>query len=219
MRARSLFWIIFLIWSAVLFGLLALTKLVTPFAEVTSKFNFVEQIFYALILAPYPAFLVFWALKKSLNAYAFHRMLLTGAAMGLLVFVLQIMLFILAQTSIALELPAGSNLFDTEMAKQVAIYSQIPMLSHFLAVFLFTSAYASRLTMPGGSIRKAVTTGILLYLPYLVGFYFCHILWHDNLLAIFMPPNTVNLWMLFVHWLPTLYFLALTYLCSVIRRK
>jgi len=208
-----------MIWSAVLFGLLVLTKLITPFADVSSKFNYVEQIFYAIVLAPYPAFLVFWALKKSLNAYAFHRMLLTGATMGLLVFVLQIMLFILTQTSTLLELPIGSNLFDTELAKQVAVYSQIPMLSHFLAIFLFTAAYASRLTRPGGSIRKTVVIGLLLYLPYLAGFYFCHILWQGHLLAIFMPPNSVNIWMLFVHWIPTLYFLALTYLCSVIRRK
>ena len=219
MRARSLFWAIFLIWSAILFGLLVLTKLVTPFADISSKFNYVEQIFYALVLAPYPAFLVFWALKKSLNAYAFHRMLLTGAAMSLLVFVLQIMLFILTQTSTALELPAASNLFDTELAKQVAVYSQIPMLSHFLAIFLFTAAYASGQTKPGSSIRKPVVIGLLLYLPYVVGFYFCHILWQGHLLAIFLPPNSVNIWMLFVHWIPTLYFLALTYLCTVIRRK
>lgn len=219
MRLRSIFWMIFLIWGAVLFGVLVISKLITPFEQVTSKFNIVEQIFYALVLAPYPALLVFWALKKSKNAYAFHRMLLHGATIGLLVFVLQIMLFILTQTSTNLILPIGSNLFDTALAKQVAVYSQVPMLSHFLAIFLFTAAFASRLTAPGGSIQRTMVLGVILYIPYLAGFYFCHILWHEHLLAIFMPPNSVNIWMLFVHWIPTLYFLALTYLCSVIPKK
>ena len=102
-------------------------------------------------------------------------MLLHGAAMGLLVFVLQIMLFILTQTSTNMILPVGSNLFDTALAKQVAglfagadafaLSGNIPVHSRICIAYDHAGEKYSADCRAGHNLVFAVSDWIL-FLPY-----------------------------------------------------
>jgi hypothetical protein len=219
MAERHKFWIIFLLWSLIIFAALVLTRWVMPFAKVSEGISYYEQALYALILSPYPAFLYYWIGKKCENALAFRRLLMAGATKILIIFGLQILAFILFEITSEIELPVGSMLYDTDMARQISTYSRIPLLSQFIAVVLFLAAQISKSAAPGDKRAPVLVKGLLFYIPYLVGFVLCHMLWKSYLLGLLLPPNKVNLFLLFVHWLPTVYFLALTYTYSVIPKK
>jgi len=219
MTERDKFWIIFLVWGIILFGALIFTRFVTPFAKVTEGINYYEQALYALILAPYPAFLVYWTNRRCENPLAFRRLLLEVAPKILIIFTLQILAFVLFEILGKINLPVGSQLYDISLAKQISTYSRIPLLSHFIGMFLFLAAYISKTAAPGAKPAPIMAFGLLFYLPYLVGFVLCHMLWKSYLLSLLLPPNKVNLFLLFVHWLPTVYFLALTYTYSVMHKK
>jgi len=219
MSGRRLFWIIFLLWGGALFTILYFSRLITPFNQVSTGINYNEQMFYALVLAAYPAFLVFWISKKCDQALAFQRILLCGAAKALVVFLFQIVAFIAFEISTEISVPGVSNLYNADLARQVSAFSRIPILSHFVAIYLFLGVYVSRTVTPGGRQMSAVLIGLIYYIPYLVGFVFCHILWQSTLMTFLVPPHKVNLILLFAHWFPTIYFLILTYIYSMIPKK
>lgn len=219
MAERHKFWIIFLVWTLIIFAALILSRLVMPFSQVSEDISYYEQALYALVISSYPAFLYYWTSKKCENALAFQRLLLAGASKILIIFGLQILVFILFEITTNINLPVGSLLYDTDMARQISTYSRIPMLSQFIAVVLFLAAFISKTVSPGDNRAPVILKGILFYIPYLAGFVLCHMLWKSYLLGILLPPNKVNLFLLFIHWLPTVYFLALTYTYSVIPKK
>ncbi len=219
MSKRNIFWIILILWGGALFGLLVMTKAVTPFRDISAEFNLIEQAFYALVLAVFPAFLVYFALKRAENLLSFLRLMGTGASLGLVVFVLQIMLFVLSERSVDMELPSESNLFDTDVAGQIATFSRMPIVSHFVAMFLFLGAYCSRTVGAGDNIYKSVAIGLVYYSVYVCLFIGINIWWHSYMYDLLLPPNEINLIMLFVHWIPTVYFLVLTYIYSIIGKN
>jgi len=219
MSDRKLFWFVFLFWSGALFALLYFGKLITPFDQVSPGINYFEQIFYALVLAPYPAFLIFWTSRKCDKALAFQRILLCGAPRALVIFILQIATFIAFEISTEISIPEMSILYNADLAKQVSAFSRIPILSHFVAIYLFLGTYVARRVTPGDKRLTIVLIGIAFYLPYLAGFVISHTLWQSTLMTFLIPPHKVNMFLLFVHWLPTVYFLMLTYIYSMIPKK
>jgi hypothetical protein len=219
MKERGIFWLIMIPWAGIIFCTLFFTKIITPFTHLSESLSIVEQTFYALILAPYPAFLVYMALKRINTALSFQRLLLGIASLALLIFVLQIMLFVLFEVSLKIHLPEGSNLFNSDLAHQIAAYSRIPMLSQFVAIVLFLGAYVTKSIKPGDNPGKPILTGLIFYIPYLVGFYLTHLAWNGYFIKLLVPPNRINLLLVFIHWLPTIYFLALTYIYSVKQKK
>jgi hypothetical protein len=219
MSDRKVFWIIFLLWGGALFTLLYFGKLITPFDQVSIGINYNEQIFYALVLAPYPAFLVFWTLRKYDKALAFQRILLCGAPRALVIFILQLATLVAFEISSKISIPDVSNLYNADLASQVSAFSRIPILSHFVAIYLFLGTYIARSVTPGGKRLSVILIGLAFYLPYLAGFVICHTLWQSTLMTFLVPPHKVNLFLLFVHWFPTVYFLMLTYIYSMIPKK
>jgi hypothetical protein len=219
MKERGIFWLILIPWAGIIFCTLYFTKIITPFTHLSETLSIVEQAFYALVLAPYPAFLAFMTIKRTNVALSFQRLLLESGSLAALIFVLQIMLFILFEASLKIKLPEGSNLFNSDLAHQIAAYSRIPMLSQFVAIFLFLGAYVSKSVKPGDDPGKPILVGLLFYIPYLVGFYLTHLAWNGYFTKLLVPPNRINLFLVFIHWLPTIYFLALTYIYSVKQKK
>lgn len=219
MRARSIFWILMVVWSGALFILLYFTELITPFGELVPEKSVLEQVFYALVIGPYPAFLVFMTMRKSEKTLAFQRLLLSSASYALIIFILQIMIFVLDEASIHLILPPTSNLYNAALADQISAYSRVPILSQFLAMLLFIGAYVSKSVKPGDDIGKPVAIGLIYYIPYLVGFYFTHLAWQSYFAKLLVPPNKINLLLVFIHWIPTVYFLVLTYIYSIKSKK
>jgi len=216
---RNIFWLILIVWGGILFGLLVLTRAVTPFRGLMSGMSLIEQAFYALVLAAMPAFLVYFSLKRASNLLSFLRLMAIGASLGIVVFVFQIMLFVLAEISINMELPADSNLLSTEVAGQVATFSRMPIISHFVAIFLFLGAYCSKVVGPGENIYKSVAFGLIYYAVYICLFIGINIWWHSYMYDLLLPPNEINFFMLFLHWIPTVYFLVLTYIYSIMGKN
>ncbi|HEQ99650.1 MAG TPA: hypothetical protein ENO22_09955 [candidate division Zixibacteria bacterium] len=219
MRARSIFWIILIIWSGALFALLYFTELIAPFGDLLPKKSVLEQLFYALVLGPYPAFLVYMTIRKSEKTLAFQRLLLSSASYALVIFILQIMLFVLDEAAVNLILPAESNLYNAALADQISAYSRVPILSQFLAILLFIGAYVSKSVKPGDDIGRHVAIGLIYYVPYLLGFYLAHMAWQSYFAGLLIPPNKINLLLVFIHWIPTVYFLVLTYIYSIKSKK
>lgn len=219
MKERGIFWLILIPWAGILFCTLYFTRIVTPFTNLSSSLNVLEQVFYALVLAPYPAFLAYMILRKINAALSFQRLLLNVASKALLIFILQIMIFALFEASVKITLPPASNLFNSDLAHQIAAYSRIPILSQFVAIILFLGAYVTKSVKPGDSPGKAIAIGLIFYVPYMVGFYLTHLAWNGYFTKLLVPPNRINLFLVFIHWLPTVYFLALTYIYSVKQKK
>ena len=219
MRVRSLFWIILFVWTGLLFVLLFFSELIAPFGNLIAEKSVLEQVFYALVLSPYPAFLVYMTLRKSHKGLSFQRLLLSSASYALIIFVLQIMLFVLDEASINLILPASSNLYSAELADQISAYSRVPILSQFVAMILFIGAYVAKSVKAGDETGKHITVGLIFYLPYLIGFYLTHLAWQSYFSTLLIPPNKINLLLVFVHWIPSVYFLVLTYIYSIKRKK
>ena len=219
MNARSIFWIILILWAGGLFALLYFTGIISPFGDLIPEKSILEQVFYSLVLAPYPAFLVYMTMRKSEQTLAFQRLLLSSASYALIVFVLQIMIFILDEASISLILPATSNLYNAALADQISAYSRVPILSQFLAILLFVGAYVAKSVKPGDDIGRPVAIGLIYYIPYLIGFYLTHLAWQSYFATLLEPPNKINLLLVFIHWIPTVYFLILTYIYSIKSKK
>jgi hypothetical protein len=219
MKERGIFWLILVPWAGIIFCTLFFTKIITPFTHLSETLSIIEQAFYALVLGPYPAFLAYMTVKRTNVALSFQRLLLESGSLAVLIFVLQIMLFVLFEASLKIQLPEGSNLFNSDLAHQIAAYSRIPMLSQFVAIFLFLGAYVSKSVKPGDDPGKPILAGLLFYIPYLVGFYLTHLAWTGYFTKLLVPPNRINLFLVFIHWLPTIYFLALTYIYSVKQKK
>lgn len=219
MNERHIFWLIVVVWGAALFGILVGTRMLTPYVDIGDGFHLLEQALYAMVLAPYPAFLVFCLVRRSQRTLSFQRLVISGAAAGFLIFAVQIALFVLFELEIELVLPPDSNLYDTKLLSQVTTFSRVPMMSHYIAYLLFVGAFSNRMVKPGEDVTPQLIKGLTFYIVYLVGFFFCHMWWQYLLNETVFPPNKVNLVMLFVHWLPTAYFLALTYLYSVKQKE
>jgi len=104
-------------------------------------------------------------------------------------------------------------------ASQVATYSRIPLLSQFFVFYLFIAAYVTKTVAPGDPYHPQIVRGLMFYAAYLVGFSLCNQLWQKYFIQVIYPPHDFNYFMLFVNWLPTVYFLALTYFYSLRQKK